>query len=127
VLNTYDFEEISRKVAEIDYGKSGNLVEKLGELSTKALIYHNEAKFDLKKYFQKKGYYAKSFASYINKWGKDDPDIKKQFGFWYRYFWVFLENGKWRKLISYPGLVLGMFFLRFLVGVSYFILVKTKS
>ena len=89
MLNTYDFEEISRKVAEIDYGKSGNLVEKLGELSTKALIYHNEAKFDLKKYFQKKGYYAKSFASYINKWGKDDPDIKKQFSFSYRYFNVF--------------------------------------
>lgn len=121
VLDKYDFEEISRKVAEIDYGKSGNLVEKLGELSAKALIYHNEAEFDLKKYFLKKGYYAKSFASYINKWGKDDPDIKKQFSFSYRYFNVFLENKKWKKFFLHPISVFGVFFLRFLVGVSYLV------
>jgi len=119
VLDKYDFEEISRKVAEIDYGKSGNLVEKLGELSAKALIYHNEAEFDLKKYFLKKGYYAKSFAIYIRKWGKDDLDIKKQFGPGYRYLGVFIENGKWKKLLAHPILVAGMFALRFIVGLTY--------
>jgi len=57
------------------------------------LVYHNEAKFNLKKYFEKKRYYAKSFAAYIKKWGKGDRDIKKQFGFWYRYFGVFWKMG----------------------------------
>ena len=126
VVDTYDFTKLNNRLVDFGYHET-NFAKCLAKISSSALIYHNEAKFNLKKYFQKKGYYAKSFAIYINKWGKDDSDIKKQFGFWYRYFWVFLENGKWRKLISFPELVLGMFFLRFLVGVSYFILVKTKS
>ena len=84
-----------------------------------SVIYHNEAEFDLKRYLQKKAYYAKSFNVYINKWGKDDPDIKKQFGVWYRYFGVFVENGKWRKLLGHPSLTMGMYLLKFLVGVVY--------
>ena len=83
------------------------------------MIFHNEAEFDLKRYLSKKGYYAKSFEGYINKWGKDDKDIKKQFGFSYRYFGVFLEDGKWKKIIRQPVLSLGMWFLRFLVGIKY--------
>ena len=51
----------------------------------------------------------------------DDKDIKKQFGLTYRYFGVFLENGKWKKLLSHPILTVGMYFLRFLVGVSFLI------
>ena len=85
----------------------------------RAVIFHNEAEFDLKRYLSKKGYYAKSFEGYINKWGKDDKDIKKQFGFSYRYFGVFLEDGKWKKIIRQPVLSLGMWFLRFLVGIKY--------
>lgn len=85
----------------------------------KTPIYHNEAEFDLKKYLSKKGYYAKSFDNYINKWGKNDPDIKKQFGFYYRFFGVFTENGKWFKIIKHPVLTSGMFFLRLLVGVRF--------
>ncbi|MFA5047580.1 MAG: glycosyltransferase [Patescibacteria group bacterium] len=82
-------------------------------------IFHNEAEFDLKKYLAKKVYYAGSFGAYINKWGKDDQDIKKQFGLWYRYFGVFLEQGKWQKLIFHPHLALGMYVLRLLVGAAY--------
>ena len=63
-------------------------------------LYHNESEFNLHKYLQKKSYYAKSFNKYIKKWGKNDPDIKKQFGFWYRYFRVFVEDKKWKKLIK---------------------------
>lgn len=82
-------------------------------------IYHNESGFNLGKYLTKKSYYAKSFATYINKWGKNDPDIKKQFGPIYRYFGVFLEKGKWRKVLSSPDLFAGVIFLRLLVGLSY--------
>lgn len=84
--------------------------------SPRAVIYHHEDKFKLKSYLAKKNYYAKSFNKYIRKWGKDDPDIKKQFGFYYRYFGVFIEKGKWQKILSQPTLFLGINGLRFLIG-----------
>ena len=84
-----------------------------------ATIYHNESEFDLKKYLDKKGYYATSFDTYITKWGKNDPDLKKQLGLGYRYFGVFLENGKWKKVCSHPQYTFGMYYLRFLVGIKY--------
>ncbi|MCD6094020.1 MAG: glycosyltransferase [Candidatus Omnitrophica bacterium] len=84
-------------------------------------IYHNEGEFNLKKYLKKKAYYSRSFDKYIDKYSKDDKIIRKQLGFWYRYFGVFMEDGKWRKLIARPVLTLGMYWLRFMVGVRYLI------
>ena len=84
-----------------------------------AVIYHNEGRFELKNYLSKKSYYSKSFDKYIKKWGKSDADIKKQFSPFYRYFIVFTEHGKWKKLILHPFLSLGIIYLRFLVGVVY--------
>jgi glycosyltransferase involved in cell wall biosynthesis len=84
------------------------------------VIYHNEDEFNIKKYLQKKTYYAGSFNTYINKWGQNDPEIRKQFGAFYRFFWVFFENGKWKKLISHPFLTLGMYYLRFMLGIKFF-------
>ncbi|MDL1969868.1 MAG: glycosyltransferase [Candidatus Desulfofervidaceae bacterium] len=91
-----------------------------------SVIYHNEAEFNLKRYLQKKAYYARSFDIYIKKWGLDDPDIKKQFGIWYRFFGVFIENGKWKKMIKHPILTMGMYWLRFMVGVMY-LMSKARS
>jgi glycosyltransferase involved in cell wall biosynthesis len=105
--------DIDKKIKAI--GKIG-LVPKNGE---EAVIYHNEAEFNLKKYLNKKGYYAQSFVGYINKWGKDDEDIKKQFSLSYRYCGVFLENGKWKKIFAHPILTFGMYFLRGMVGAVY--------
>jgi glycosyltransferase involved in cell wall biosynthesis len=85
----------------------------------KTPIFHNEAEFNLKKYLNKKGYYSQKFDTYIAKWGKDDPDIKKQFSVWYRFFGVFIERGKWKKLLAHPILTGGMYFLRFLVGINF--------
>lgn len=82
-------------------------------------LYHNEEEFNLKKYLKKKGYYSKTFANYIQKWGRNDLIIKKQFGFWYRLFGVFLEDGKWKRLLRHPLLTLGLYSLRFMVGVQY--------
>ena len=82
-------------------------------------IYHNESEFNLKKYLIKKRYYSQSFETYIKKWGKDDPDIRKQFGIYYRYLGVFIEDGKWRKIISSPRIFPGVILLRLLVGLSY--------
>ncbi|MEI6125703.1 MAG: glycosyltransferase [Pseudomonadota bacterium] len=84
-----------------------------------AVLYHNESEFNLRHYFSKKNYYIKSLKKYISKWGKDDPDIKKQFGLWYRYAGVFLEHGKWKNLCLHPFLTYGIFMLRFFVGLSF--------
>jgi len=82
-------------------------------------IFHNESEFHLGKYLSKKAYYTMSFQGYEDKWGKDDPDIRKQLGFFYRYFGVFVEHGKWRSLVRHPWLAMGMYVLRFLTGVVY--------
>jgi glycosyltransferase involved in cell wall biosynthesis len=84
-------------------------------------IYHNELNFQLSSYFKKKLYYARGFEGYIKKWGKDDVDIVKQFSFYYRFFGVFLEQKKWKKIIGNPTLTLGMLFLRFVVGISFLV------
>lgn len=87
-------------------------------------LLHNESEFQLLTYLKKKTYYAISFDGYINKWGKNDPDIVQQFGFIYRFIIVFTENGKWKKLFINPHLTIGMYFLRVLVGIV--LLLNTK-
>ncbi len=94
-------------------------------------LYHNEGEFNLRKYLKKKSHYSKSFDKYIQKWShidssvsngikvKTDPIIKKQLGFRYRLFGVFMENKKWKKLLRYPLLTLGMYFLKSMIGIRY--------
>jgi glycosyltransferase involved in cell wall biosynthesis len=95
-------------------------LKKLGRTSiAKAVLYHHEENFDIKKYLAKKEYYSQNFEVYIAKWGKNDPDIRKQFGFYYRFIGVYVEKGKWKELISHPVLAFGMYWLRFLVGLKY--------
>ena len=64
-------------------------------------------------------YYGNSFQPYVSKWGAADFIVKKQLGLGYRYFGVFLEKGKWIKLISHPVLALAVYYLKILVGISY--------
>lgn len=90
-------------------------------------VYHNESDFSLKKYLQKKHYYIQNFQPYIAKWGKNDPDVRKQFGFWYRYFWVFVEKGKWRRFFRHPFLACGVYLLRILVGIVFLFSNKKAS
>jgi len=84
-------------------------------------IYHNESEFRLLPYLRKKSYYSLGFDGYIKKWGKEDPDIRRQFGVVYRFWTIFTENGKWRRLFIRPDLTLGMYFLRFCVGFVFFL------
>lgn len=86
---------------------------------TKEILYHHEEWLTPKVYLSKKSKYVSTFDSYANKWGKDDPDIKKQLGFYYRFVGVFIEKGKWKKLIFHPILAGGMYLLRFLVGIKF--------
>jgi glycosyltransferase involved in cell wall biosynthesis len=100
-----------------DFDRRIRAVGKTGIIA--AELFHNEGKFSLKKYLKKKGYYVESFQDYVNKWGKNDPTLKKQLGFPYRYFGVFVENGKWKKLIKNPFLGLAVYFLKIALGFRY--------
>jgi len=95
------------KTTGVDYTKYGSV------------IFHDESEFDLRKYLFKKSYYAQSFHAYTTKWGLNDSDIIKQLGVYYRFCGVFIEDGKWKKVIKSPMLAIGMFSLRFLVGIVY--------
>jgi glycosyltransferase involved in cell wall biosynthesis len=99
----------------------GDWVSQLGVDSSNygAVIFHNESEFNLKTYLRKKKYYSQDFDRYIEKWGNKDPDIRRQVGIWYRYFGVYWENGKWIKLFTHPLLSVGMYFLRFLIGMVF--------
>lgn len=89
-------------------------------------FFHNERNFSFKWYIDKKKYYSKSLGNYIKKWGKDDPDVKKQLGFTYRYFYVFIEDGKFKKIIAHPLFFLSMYLNLFLVGLTFLINRNTK-
>ncbi len=82
-------------------------------------VYHNETTFNVPAYVRKKFYYSAGFDGYKKKWGREDPDIKRQLGFVYRFFGVFLEQGKWKKFFLRPRLVFGLYTLRLLVGLAY--------
>jgi len=84
-----------------------------------AHLLHDEGNFNLQHYLNKKRYYSKGFDIYSEKWGKNDPDIRKQLRPFYRFFGVFIEKGKFKKLLSHPLLTLGMYFLRLWVGLLY--------
>lgn len=113
----HGFDEQLTGPEDWDLDKKLRQIGNIGLVTTP--IYHNESEFELGKYLDKKGYYAKKFDAYIAKWGEGDPDLKKQFGLCYRFFGVFVEKGKWKKMLIHPFLTLGMFFLRFLVGLKF--------
>ena len=106
---------------KVENCKLKNFILERGVNPTKygVVIYHNESEFNLKKYISKKAYYAKTMSIYIKKWGKDDEDVEKQLGICYRFLGVFIENGKWKKLILHPILTAGVYFLRCLVGIKF--------
>lgn len=81
-------------------------------------IFHNEDEQSLKGYLAKKSYYSGSMDAYKSKW-ENDSDIKRQLGFFYRYISVFLENGKWTRILNNPLSFVGVISLRLLVGFTY--------
>jgi glycosyltransferase involved in cell wall biosynthesis len=82
-------------------------------------LYHNEGNFNLEKYLKKKKYYGLGINRYVEKWGANDLETMKQIGIWYRLLGVFVEKGKWKKLIRKPLLMMAMYYLRLRVGLAY--------
>ena len=89
-------------------------------------IYHNEGEQTLRSYLSKKRYYSPSMNEYIAKWGKNDPDVRKQLGMLYRYALVFLEKSKYKKIIQCPIITLEMMALRVVVGFCYLVEKRAK-
>jgi len=127
LLSTYDFDRVDAYVQALPVAGFVPSLTGYEALSRddRPLLFHNEAAFDLWRYLTKKTYYGGSFQAYIAKWPAGDQDLKRQLGAPYRFFGVFLENGRWRRLLTHPRLAFGMYFLRFLVGFM-FVLDKFK-
>ena len=81
-------------------------------------LIHNEKRLTFKKMLEKKAYYTKSFAAYKEKW-RGHIVVRRQFSPWYRFVGVFIENGKWKKILRHPILFLGVIFERLAVGLVY--------
>jgi len=81
-------------------------------------LLHNERRLTLRRMLEKKAYYSKSMAAYRAKWS-GHPALAKQFGFGYRFFGVFVEDGKWKRLLRHPVLAGVMYAERILVGFTY--------
>lgn len=81
-------------------------------------LIHNEKRLSFKRMLEKKAYYSKSMAAYRAKW-PNHPALKRQFGLAYRYFGVFVENGKWKRLLRHPILACVMYLERIAVGATY--------
>ena len=84
----------------------------------KGHLIHNEKRLTFRRMLEKKAYYTKSFAAYRAKW-PDHPAVRKQFSPWYRFAGVFVEKGKWRRILRHPILFAGVLFERFSVGLVY--------
>ena len=83
-------------------------------------LIHNEKKLTFRRMLEKKAYYTKSFAAYQEKW-KGHPAVRRQFSPWYRFVGVFIENGKWKRLLGHPILAAAMYIERISVGVVYLV------
>jgi len=116
-IDVEGFNETMTGPEDWDFDKK---IRNLGKVDLiKIPIYHNEEAFDFKGYLKKKKYYSQWFDIYKNKWGYSDPDIRKQFGVLYRFFIVFFEKNRWKKVFLRPHLFIGLFLLRLLVGIKY--------
>ena len=89
-------------------------------------IYHNEGRFNAKRYLERKNYYTAGLQKYAKKWGLNDLEVRKQIGVQYRLLHVFIENGKWKKLLRYPLYALAMYGLRLRVANKYYQNRKSK-
>jgi glycosyltransferase involved in cell wall biosynthesis len=84
-----------------------------------ASLCHNEGRFSMERYLKKKVYYNVGIQKYLRKWGPTDSEIMKQIGGRYRLMDVFIEKGKWKKLVRHPLFTVAMYFLRLRVAVGY--------
>ena len=103
-------------------------IRKIGQTGiTNAPLYHDEGRFNMKRYLKKKKYYSDGVKNYIKKWGANDSEIMKQVGVFYRLLGVFVEKGKWKKLVRHPIYMIAMYCLRLRVAAGYLQSIKSQK
>ena len=95
--------------------------------TTPDYLIHHEENLSLSQYLFKKVKYINSAVVYKEKWFKKDTLMynnyvkSKQFSYYYRVFGVFVEKGKWKKLIKNFHLYLGWLLVSMLMMFVYLI------
>ena len=98
-----------------DWDFDRRLLQKTNKVAiTKGTLLHNEGDISLMRLIQKKRYYAGNMHVYRKKWG-NDLIVRKQLGVTYRFFWVFMENGRWKRSLSHPFMLLSVWIYKFVV------------
>ena len=90
----------------------GNRIKGLRAVSKNPLYHHDD--IGIWDYFKKKAYYCKSMKRFIERNPYDkvlDP--------FYRCFGIFVEKGKWKKILRHPILFLFVLAIIFIRGVIY--------
>ena len=85
---------------------------------TEHALLHDEGEFSWRRHLRKKAYYSGTMDLYRDKW-HNDAVIRKQLGISYRFFGVFLENGKWKRALAHPLMMVSIYIERFAVGICY--------
>lgn len=94
-------------------------INQLGKTrSINSALFHDETNTNVKNYLSKKSYYSANLKVYKNKW-KNHPDVEKQFNPFYRLWGIFVENGRWKKILAHPFLFLCVIVLKFSVGLQF--------
>lgn len=93
-------------------------------------VYHHEENLDFWNFTIKKTIYSRGGEVYKKKWREKNLKIyndivKKQYDPFYRFFWIFVERGKWRSL--FPKLPLYFLFLIIKVSMAISYLYSLKS
>lgn len=81
-------------------------------------LVHNEKNLTTAAHLAKKRYYAGTMDAYRRKWN-DDAYVRRQFSPWYRLAGVFMEHGKWRRVLRHPVLYAAVVADRISVGLVY--------
>tara|TARA_B100001093_G_scaffold370578_1_gene355535 strand:+ start:96 stop:998 length:903 start_codon:yes stop_codon:yes gene_type:complete len=82
-------------------------------------VFHDERDINIISYIVKKSYYSQSFEKYIHKWGRNNYFVKKQLGFFYRFIFVFIEKGKYKKFLKKIHLSFMVYFLKSTIYLKY--------
>lgn len=103
------FDETLAGPEDADFGQK---IPGIKTVSRNVLYHHDDIGF--LEYCKKKAYYTKSMARYRERY-PFDPCLNLK----YRCFQVYVENGKWKRLLMHPILTIGIVFLLIVRGIIY--------
>ncbi|MBF0556549.1 MAG: glycosyltransferase, partial [Nitrospirae bacterium] len=107
-INADAFKKIGGFDERLYAGEDWDLNKRLMESGDVDIInarfdHYEDENINLIDFIKKQDYYSRNMQVYIDKWGQNDSDIKKQFGLYYRFLGVFIEDGKWKNMIKQPA------------------------